>query len=84
MSEDGERPVNPVVVAMRLSRPSDGEFDEWIINESEMYAEAAKYMSYYIEERAKMGDRSTAELFEEFKNNVCMFMRSGYDVLGEQ
>jgi hypothetical protein len=48
------------------------------------YVSAVRFVANYAETRAGMGDISTEQVLEEFKKNVCIEMRRGFDTLGTQ
>jgi hypothetical protein len=69
---------------LRLKQPDTDDDSAWVVDQSDTYTAAVSYVSYFIEQRARMGDMSSAEVLKEFDENVCRFMRGGYDVHGEQ
>ena len=69
---------------LRIKRPEDAQHEAWVLGQTDTYAAAVGYISFFIEQRAQMGDMDTVEVLKEFEENVCRFMRGGYDVLGEQ
>jgi len=68
---------------LRLQKPTDEKYIPWLEREVPNYEAAVGYVSFFIEQRAKMGDVDTNDMWAEFKMNVCIHMRGGSDTLGE-
>lgn len=71
-------------VNLRVKTPESDEHKQWLLAETDRYAKVTAYVSFFVEQRAQMGDMTTEEVFEEFKGNVCLYMRGGFDALGVQ
>lgn len=73
----------PAPSTLRLKTPEDPKYVPWLEKELPNYQSAVEYVSFFIENRALMGDVDTNDMWAEFKMNVCMHMRDGLDRDGQ-
>ena len=84
MSETKLHEAPPGAQLLLQLKPPPPQYREWMFTELQNYHEMVKYLAFFCEARSKMGDMESDEVFDELKNNVCLQMRGGYDVLGTQ
>lgn len=52
-------------------------YDDTPTEELEVYAEAVYFMAYWFEKQDGAAGRGTAEMFDQFRENVCVVMAKG-------